>query len=589
MTSGRSEGKASASGTAALPVRPSGYWRFGGASASTAALTVCATVASRVILPLGSHLCLFFVPGSDGWRACVEDLTSLACPTWPSLLLTQLVVFVYWRCLVSRRTPSLSGRKSGNGGTLAEASRAETSAAFFVAVYLALRMAGVASELEVAGTATAIWALWIALRMQFGRSPPLFPAIEGRRRFFRIKARIGIALADTLRTALLSAILTTLLRIVLGLSSVLFRFPPEPITLWDLFDLRGLIRPRMLQTCWLIHCAAHCAEVVATERFRYCKCLEPRGGREVTVSGMDALLGSMGEWGGGRTKDRALDMELAFLDACLLAEKSPQWRRALFTYNKGEYWYSLMRLVHSELAGLERTLIKLSTEELVKAEGVKKPRTRSALASREISHQRAFLTSRNLRSVATGIRDAQAVFSWSARVVTALAKACTKEDPLGVSQRHSKKPSLQEILVTCVSLFLFFTSLEVQLAQASGKQTGLVTIIQKIARQILCTSATIREGETESLYSNVWAMRDGLKLALYSIVKAFTCDLYSLQMESIVGTLSRASENPSGLMDDPLAEKLPLFYPLWLEEAKIGHGTRNQHAYILHQIILHNL
>ena len=72
MTSGRSEGKASASGTAALPVRPSGYWRFGGASASTAALTVCATVASRVILPLGSHLCLFFVPGSDGWLACVS-------------------------------------------------------------------------------------------------------------------------------------------------------------------------------------------------------------------------------------------------------------------------------------------------------------------------------------------------------------------------------------------------------------------------------------------------------------------------------------------------------------------------------------
>ena len=185
------------------------------------------------------------------------------------------------------------------------------------------------------------------------------------------------------------------------------------------------------------------------------------------------------------------------------------------------------------------------------------------------------------------MRDNQVIFTWSVRTITALAKACTKEDPLGVSQRHSKKPSLQDILVSMVSLYLLFTSIEVQLAQASGKQSAMVSSVRKIVHRILGVNAL--DGDMETIYTNIWAMTDTLKLAIYAIVKAFTCDLFALQMENIVDTLTKASENTSAMRDDPFCEKLPLFYPLWLEEGRFGHGTPSQHAYILNQVVLHNL
>lgn len=535
-----------------------GWWRFAGAAAATLSIAL-STAALRIAL----RICLLPLPG---WRACLEDLFSVSVLTMiPSLL---LLVLIYWSFLGAR------GRSKNAASVHA--------AALLGCLLLPLRAS--TEEGDAAGcTACAFFLIWVVLRSQFGHAPPQFPAIEGRTRYFRMKGRLMVALMDTLRTTILASFALITTRALVWLASALLGSQYlESGGLAGLIDLKPLIRPTMLQGCWLIHCALHVTEVVATERFRYCRASD---GREV-VLGMDVLIDRMGSGQGKRKRGKAIEKELAFLDACLLAEKSKHWRRALFTYNKGEYWYGLTSVIYNELTMLERELIEASAKDTrAKSKGTK-PVTRSSLA-KEMSQQRAFLTSKNAESIAASIRDKQVVFTWSVRTIMALAKACTKEDPLGVSQRHSKKPSLQDIMVTTVSLYMLFTSLEVQLAQVSGKQSGMVSAFNKAAHRVLGVNAL--DGDMETIYTNVWAMTDALKLALYAIVKAFTSDLYSLQMENIANTLLRASENSSALRDDPFTEKLPLFYPLWLDESQFGHGTPSQHAHILNQILLHNL
>lgn len=545
-------------------ISPLGWWRFAGAAAA-AAMLLAGYSGARLAL----RLCLFFLPG---WRlALVDDVLSVQVfKLLPGL---QALVLVYWACLGAR------GREGPKHAAGAEA------AAFLACATLALRLAIRESDEVVGAIAVAFFVLWVAVRNQFGRSPPPFPAIEGRTRFFRVKARLSVALVDTLRTAALSAAAVTVLRVALCASSALFGSGTGVLAsgFASLFDLKPLVRPATLQTCWLIHCALHATEVVATERFRFCRAGE---GADVAVIGMDSLLKSMGSRDPKRG-GKSMDKELAFLDACLLAEKSSNWRRALFTSAKGEHWYALTRAVHVELELLRGALVDASSRGAAAEPKTGRPVTRAALAREKTQQHRAFLTSRNIRSIAASVRDNQATFTWGTRAVTALAKACGKEDPLGVSQRHSKKPSLLDILVTMVSLHMLFASLEAQLAQASGKQSGRVPQGSRVMARVLGVNAL--GGETEATFTNVYAMADTLKLALYSLVKAFTADLYSLQMESIAETLSRASENSSALRDDPFTEKLPLFYPLWMEEAQLGHGTPSQHAHVLKKILLNNI
>jgi hypothetical protein len=533
------------------------------------------------------------------WRLALDDIWKaphiLVC-----LFLLQLVVLVYWRCLVSRDCKA--AKRASYYEMQAE------HAALFVVLFLVQKVGigGHASDLDIAGITATQWYIWVVLRSQLGQSPPLFPAIEGRSRFFRVKARLGVALTDTMRTVVLSAAAATLAKIVFSAASLVFRTrmtSSDPLSSSGVvaWSLKPLIHPTTLYLSWLIHSAIHATEVVATERFRFCRTVENKGDK-VAVLGMDNLIqamkqqASLGGGGGNfhpamfnmkRKESKAIDKELAYLDACLLSEKSSYWRGALFTYNKGDYWYQLIQLIHEELKSLEKKLIEASTAtQGGKSSKSRKQHTRS-MTSKDLSQQRAFLTRKNVHLIAESVRDSQVVFTWSLRTITALTKACAREDPLGVSQRHSKKPSLQDVLVSAVSLYLLFTSLEMQLAQASGKQSAMISTFHKVVHRILGVNAL--DGDMETTYTNIWAMTDTLKLAIYSIVKAFTRDLFSLQMENIVETLSKASENTSTMRDDPFAEKLPLFYPLWLNEGTFGHGTPSQHAHVLNQCILHNL
>ena len=574
-------------------IQPSGWWRYSGAAAVTASISASAYCTTNILVPLLSKLLLL----PKVWRLALNDILS-APHVLVSLFLLQLVVLVYWRCLVTRDC------KAAKRATYYEM-QAEF-AALFVVLFLVqkLGIGSYASDLDIAGITAAQWYIWVVLRSQLGQSPPLFPAIEGRSRFFRVKARLGIALTDTMRTVAMSSAAATLSKIVFSAALLVFRTrltsserdsnsTSAPVVLWS---LKPLIHPTTLYLSWLIHSAIHATEVVATERFRFCRTVESKGDK-VGVLGMDTLIQAMKQETKGvsigskqakRKDKKALDKELAYLDACLLAEKSTYWRGALFTYNKGDYWYHLIQLIHEELKSLERKLIEASTvsQEQKGESKARKPNTRS-MTSRDIHQQRAFLTRKNVHLIAESVRDSQVVFTWSLRTITALSKACAREDPLGVSQRHSKKPSLQDILVSTVSLYLLFTSLEMQLAQASGKQSAMISTFHKIVHRILGVNAL--DGDMETTYTNIWAMTDTLKLAIYSIVKAFTRDLFTLQMENIVETLSKASENTSTMRDDPFSEKLPLFYPLWLSEGMFGHGTPSQHAHVLNQCILHNL
>ena len=585
----------SASKVGTNSIQPSGWWRYSGAAAVTASVTTAAYFTTSVGLPLAARLILL----PKTWRVALQDVL-MPPHAFVSIVLLQLVVFVYWRCLMVR---DLKETKKGSFFSQVPEVGLEISALFVVLLFVQkLGIGTYASDLDIAGITLAQWYLWIVLRSQLGQSSPLFPAIEGRTRFFRVKSRLGVALTDTLRTVVLSTLVVTIAKILLSISSLLGM--PSLVSFGvKSLSIKPLIRPTTLFLSWLIHSAFHATEVVATERFRFCRMVIDSeasaqssksakavgsGQRLVAVLGMDNLIASMGQTSSNRRKGKAIDKELAFLDACLLAEKSCYWRSALFTYNKGGYWYLLTQLIYQELTSLEQKLVDASKEGvMMKRKAQRKPQTRS-MSTRDIQQQqRAFLTAKNIQPIAESVRDNQVIFTWSVRTITALAKACTKEDPLGVSQRHSKKPSLQDILVSMVSLYLLFTSIEVQLAQASGKQSAMVSSVRKIVHRILGVNAL--DGDMETIYTNIWAMTDTLKLAIYAIVKAFTCDLFALQMENIVDTLAKASENTSAMRDDPFCEKLPLFYPLWLEEGRFGHGTPSQHAYILNQVVLHNL
>ena len=573
---GRQSGDASTSGS----VIPSGWWRYGGAAAAAATITGSACSMTGLAFPLALQVSL--LPAT--WRKALLDV--VATPNIVSVVLIQVAVFVYWRCLVARE-----GGETGAGA--AKRARLHLKpqplilemSSLFALLFLVFKAAigRQASDLDVASVSSSVWFLWIALRSQFGKSPPLFPAIEGRTRFFRVKSRLGFALKDTLRTVVLAAVASVGLKILSALVTFFFKVEAGATATGSLLNFKPLVHPTTLYLCWLIYSSFHATEVVATERFRYCRTVN-NGGNKMAVLGMDSLIRFMTKTQGKGLVTYAIDRELAFLDACLQAEKSKYWRNALFTYNKGDYWYQLTGIIHEELTKLEQKLIQASMERPDPKKS-KKPVTRSRLA-RDANQQRAFLTARNIHSIASSVRDSQLVFTWSVRTVAALARACAKEDLLGVSQRHSKRPSLQDVLVTSVSLYLLFTSLEVQLAQASGKQSGMVPDFHKMVHRIL--GVNVLDGDMETIYTNVWAMNDSLKLSIYSIVKAFTCDLFSLQMENILDTLSKASENAS-LKYDPFCEKLPLFYPLWMDESQLGHGTPSQHAHVLNQILLNNL
>jgi len=129
--------------------------------------------------------------------------------------------------------------------------------------------------------------------------------------------------------------------------------------------------------------------------------------------------------------------------------------------------------------------------------------------------------------------------------MAALTKACAKEDPLGVSQRHSRKPSLQDLLVTSVSLYVHLTSLEVQLAQASGKQTARP--LREAVNAVVGVNAL--GGDMESIYTNVWAMRDSLKLCLYATVRA-------LGKKNVEGIAERESAQHAHILNQILAHNL---------------------------------
>ncbi len=498
-------------------VHPSGGWRLGGAAAASAAVATSAYLFANVALPIAT--CWF----PNKWRSAI--LQVLATPGAIFLALLQLIVFGYWRCLVSRTHGRANqkqaaaaaarggGAREGHGaaGGLAISLLAKPQpllveiSAFFVLLFLVAKVGcgGAATDLEVASLSAAHWTLWVVVRMQFGSAPPLFPAIEGRTRFFRVKSRLGVAAADTLRTAVMAAANLVALKLFLATSALVFGAGASlGVGFGSVFHLRPLVHPTVLCTCWLMHVALHATEVVATERFRYCRVVHSGG--QAAVLGMDELMRAL------EGSARAIDRELAFLDACLLAEKSKYWRNALFTYSKGDYWYNLTRVIHQDLTFLECHLIEASREGTGAKDGANSGNGGGS------QQQRAFLNAKNIHSIAETIRDNQFVFTWSVRLMAALTKACAREDPLGVSQRHSRKPSLQDLLVTSVSLYALLTSLEVQLAQASGKQAARP--LQLAVHAV--TGVNALGGDMETIYTNVWAMRDSLKLCLYATVRA---------------------------------------------------------------------
>ena len=377
-----------------------GWMRYGIAASTFAAITATAWVTLAWVLPAAARALL---PGA--WRRCLQDL--LPAPSLAACLLMQVALLTYWCCLVARRAPR--GAKNAAVGLPLPLALLSSPPPWEISAHLAVVLAlfklaciHSASDAHATSAAIAHWILWIGARAQFGRSTPPFPPVEGRSRFFRVKAALGFALADALRTAGIAAVLCAGTSALVGLArSVL------PATLAGAGDspatpIFGATHPTAFVASWLTHVAAHVAEIVATERFHFVRILPGSrgvasaygagGGGEGPLVGMTALLEAMRPPKGAPP---ALSRELAFLDACLLSEKSRPWRQALFTEEKGGHWHALMAALHGALDALQRAL----------ADAIDGRKEADAIAR-----------------VACALRTHQHVCSWALRTLHALAR-----------------------------------------------------------------------------------------------------------------------------------------------------------------------